>query len=932
MTDFQSVIEAFVAAAAARDIDASAANANGKLNKCGLLSNPRKKCGRYILHLDGRPAGGFENHSDGLGWQDWKYDGKVLIDSASLAEHNRKLAARITDRERERQVKATAAAATARTMFESAATDCGAHPYLVRKGVGAYGVRRSGDRLLVPMRNADKEICGLQTILPAKPENGGPDKLYSAGVAKTGLYHSIGKPHADNIICVAEGYATAATVFEATQYPTIVAFDAANLEPVVGLIAAKYPTARIVVCCDDDFKQKLNNTGRVKGEAAAGKHGAVACYPIWPDGFVGRGSDFNDLSATVGIGAVREQVVACAAGRTVTKVVAAPPPIPATPSEYDAPWCPAPYRLEDNGCIVKPTAERDLLISPVPLWICGVRADAIDRTEYLVCRWQQHRLNAPPIMHQRTVERAVLLNARNIVGLAAIGFPVDTNCAAAVVEYLRASETVYKATTERADAETIAAVTGWHGADDWTASAFLVGVDRFGLNCPTFEHADANLANYVRRFGTSGNAAEQIATLQSVVEHSPDLATVIATALASPLVRLVGAPVFVLDLAAATSQGKTKALRVAASIFGSPDNLLSWDSTRTGLETHVDATRGLPVCIDESQRAKNDATVTQTIYDLTTANGRTRGAAAGGIRKTARFESLVISTGEQPLADFGDAGGARARVLTIGGPPWSTGPAVNRVSDAVAAFQRRTLDSLADNYGHAGRMFAAGLVGMTEDDRRELRARFRQLVNEWSIAADRLSSGHPVGSRLAEYAATVALAGEVAERFVGIRPPLGWLLEARFSDMLSRTRTADVATTALDRLVSWCLQRAAALDGHPECERNAREYIGIWSGKVGAAHPRLSIVATAGADMLKGAGYQVGAVVSQWSERGWLVGAAAGTKTTVCRLAGGSVRCWKLSDAALARFLWSEEPAAVAAATVAATAPPLPDDDDDALW
>ena len=38
----------------------------------------------------------------------------------------------------------------------------------------------------------------------------------------------------------------------------------------------------------------------------------------------------------------------------------------------------------------------------------------------------------------------------------------------------------------------------------------------------------------------------------------------VAVALASPLLRVVGAPVFVLDIACESSRGKTKALQVAA--------------------------------------------------------------------------------------------------------------------------------------------------------------------------------------------------------------------------------------------------------------------------------------------------------------------------------------------------------------------------------
>jgi uncharacterized protein (DUF927 family) len=214
----------------------------------------------------------------------------------------------------------------------------------------------------------------------------------------------------------------------------------------------------------------------------------------------------------------------------------------------------------------------------------------------------------------------------------------------------------------------------------------------------------------------------QLRTLQRVIDHSPDLATVIAVAMGSPLLRVLGAQPFVLDICSGTSQGKTKALRVAASVGGSPDAVLSWNSTPYALELHVNAVRGLSVCIDETQRAKVEA-VQKTVYDLTTDTGKMRGAQNGGVRSTSRYESLVLSTGEQSISDFGEAGGARARVLTMWGPPWSRGSAAQRVSDSVASFQRGVIDTLTDNHGHAGRVFAGYVAGLTTEERRDLRAR-----------------------------------------------------------------------------------------------------------------------------------------------------------------------------------------------------------------
>ena len=63
------VIAQFQAALATRDI-VSPRNlvTDGKLHRCDAAGRGRKNDAVYLLHLNGLPAGGFENHRDGLGW------------------------------------------------------------------------------------------------------------------------------------------------------------------------------------------------------------------------------------------------------------------------------------------------------------------------------------------------------------------------------------------------------------------------------------------------------------------------------------------------------------------------------------------------------------------------------------------------------------------------------------------------------------------------------------------------------------------------------------------------------------------------------------------------------------------------------------------------------------------------------------------------
>ena len=205
--------------------------------------------------------------------------------------------------DRQRQAAAEAA------RLWALASEEGASPYLVRKGVRNHGGRFAADgALLLPMRDAAGELWNLQTVKPARPADGGPEKLFIKGARKTGTLHMIGTPEAAPWLLVAEGYATAASVHEATGRPVAVAWDAGNLAHVVRALRGRYPAARVAVCGDDDTDTAARtgkNPGRLKATEAAR---LVRGLAIFPAGLPAGASDFNDMHQAAGTDAVRELI------------------------------------------------------------------------------------------------------------------------------------------------------------------------------------------------------------------------------------------------------------------------------------------------------------------------------------------------------------------------------------------------------------------------------------------------------------------------------------------------------------------------------------------------------------------------------------------------------------------------------------------------
>lgn len=215
--------------------------------------------------------------------------------------------------EQQRKAEAERAAARAERVWRKC-LPTGASEYLQRKGVSGHGVRYTeSGALVVPMLDAQSRVGGLQYIYPkghARAARLGRDKeFWPAGMAKRALHFLVGAPpDVGGVILLAEGYATAATLHEATGLAVVVAFDAGNLLPVAESVSRRYRRARILVCGDDDYLSE-GNPGATAAAAAAVAVAGAYMLPRFTVERAGRKlTDFNDLAALEGVHVVRDQV------------------------------------------------------------------------------------------------------------------------------------------------------------------------------------------------------------------------------------------------------------------------------------------------------------------------------------------------------------------------------------------------------------------------------------------------------------------------------------------------------------------------------------------------------------------------------------------------------------------------------------------------
>jgi len=147
--------------------------------------------------------------------------------------------------------------------------DC---PYLDRKQVKNYGCKINGKgNLIIPLYDRAGKIWNIQEI------HADGHKPFLSGGRVSACFYIMGEvTQQDQIICIAEGYATAASIREATGYTTVVTFNSGNMDKVGMEIRALYPYARLVYCADDDSHSVPPDAGiKAANNAAAATGGIV---------------------------------------------------------------------------------------------------------------------------------------------------------------------------------------------------------------------------------------------------------------------------------------------------------------------------------------------------------------------------------------------------------------------------------------------------------------------------------------------------------------------------------------------------------------------------------------------------------------------------------------------------------------------------------
>lgn len=673
------ILQNFAECLRAAGLEVAAVQADGLLHRCGTADRPRRKDGAYKAFLDDPPCIWWKNWRTGEDGT-WTAANEKTLDAKERKALRERIAKARTDTKAEQERRWQAGTRLAALVWKHAHPANAEHPYFKAKAIPATNLRQTRDgRLIVPILNESGKIQSLQFILPDKQENG-TDKLFLKGGRTGGGYFPLAAKdgRTDGPLLIAEGFATAASLRLATGYAVLAAFSAGNLSAVALMARRKYPDREIILCADNDIETK-DNPGVAKATMAARAiNGKLAICPVCD----GKPTDFNDLYCLQSAQAVKEAI-----GEARKQNIANPMPdgFFIIPDGKRAGL----YKMD-----VKPDGDMSETRIGPPLHVKGMTRDSDGNEWGLMLEWTdpdgKKHLWAMPI------DLLFRQNSEWFSILASGGWLGNPLAKKKLVEFFSAVRPVKR----------IRCVPriGWEG------NAYIL---------PEAVYGRTESENIVLQASNQSGLYRCAGTLESWREiarlsvGNSRLAFALCVSFAGPLLRLAGLEGGGFSFEGGSSSGKTTALQIAASVWGSPEHVRSWRATDNGLEAIAAMHNDNVLILDEVGQV-NGKVLAECAYMLANGQGKGRSTREGNLRKLHTWRLLFLSSGELGLADKLAENGIKSRggqeVRFVGLPVESTMLTQLHGFANAGAVANRLKELSATNYGHAGRKFLEKLA------------------------------------------------------------------------------------------------------------------------------------------------------------------------------------------------------------------------------
>jgi hypothetical protein len=322
----------------------------------------------------------------------------------------------------------------------------------------------------------------------------------------------------------------------------------------------------------------------------------------------------------------------------------------------------------------------------------------------------------------------------------------------------------------------------------------------------------------------------------------------------------------------------------------------TWDLYATGVEVLAASSSYMALILDDTRRVPTgrESQLQSISYAITQGQGRARGTATGGLRAIRHWSTVLLTTGEDKLADRAGfaradkAGGAAARILSLTGSPFGV------ESAEMGDLARQVKRALLTHYGH----LLPRIVRLLQEPgaRERVVELYDRALADWT----RRAGDSAVAQSGGDYMAQLEVAKDLMEA-AGVPKPNVDPLELAWESVLSASRAADLEVHALAYVYEWAVahperfwDRAQLLDSQGHGDERRVPHQG-WAGRwpkdwldgPDHAHKPLSFLPSVLRTILREGGFVPDTIIEQWGVLGWLQG--SGRRRTARQRLDGEV-------------------------------------------
>ena len=730
--------------------------ADGKLHRCGTSDKPKGTDGAYVAFVDNNPTIWCCNWKTDYSGT-WTAKEERSMTPAEWKAYKQRIETAQAAFLEEQKRRHADGARRAEKLLKALPSASAEHPYLKAKQVPCLGdMKHTKDgQLVLPVLDESDNVQSIQFIT----EDG--EKRFLKDAKTKGGFFSIPAKDGNKTgpLVIAEGYATAASIHQATGHAVLVAFNAGNLLSVAKIARGKYPEREIVIAADYDAPNgeysAPGGIGVAKAEEAAR---AVDAYLAVPRREGCNKLDWNDLAIKMGAGEVRTQFQ--------TRQKPAPLSMPGNDTQSKE-QLPKGFSLRLTGpqpglwhTEIKEGAEPVERWLGAPLHVLGKTRDENSNSWGLLLAWN----DADGVAHTWAMPKESLVSQDPAAWLGQL-VSGGWDCAPGRKE--RHLVALYLSACNTEKRVRCVARTGWHdgayvlpdkvfypcfssGRTGRTGQAY--GENDFSRpeskNSELDELDELDGERIVLQiqarhnpFQTAGTLEGWRNTVAAWTRGNTRLMLALCAAFAAPLLELCGMESGGFNFTGQSSTGKTTALVAAASVWGkgtsSGGYVQNWRATSNGLEGMAVLFSDALLCLDEIGQAPG-RTIQEAAYMLANGTGKGRARQDGSLKAASSWRLLLLSTGEIGLAEKIKEEGGRVkagqavRLIDIPADAGAGWGIFENIHDSTSpqAFADALKRAAAANYGHAAWAF---ITIFQEQNRKEVKKELIDFLDRWLV-------------------------------------------------------------------------------------------------------------------------------------------------------------------------------------------------------